>query len=127
MRRPFPEGLAQASLFRLSEKRFDVLFEFREASFHGIPNGLQTNAKILMDEHIAQSGNPGPWDLRMAGAQIRRKILYRFSDDLQITDHCILDHARAEKNFLPPGCIGFDTHYSIADMVQINRSSFIGA
>src|SRR3989454_9692227 len=61
--------------------------QFRHQSHGGLPHNFKVYSKITMDETIAHSRHPLPWNSRVPASHSRRNVLGGLTDDLQSTKH----------------------------------------
>ena len=65
-----------------------------------LPNTIDINCQIVMNEYIPHTGHFPPWDLGMFVLKYYGHLLYRFSNDLKPSRNRILDDDLLEKIFL---------------------------
>ena len=51
-----------------------------------VPDELEVDAEILVDQPIAHAGHCAPFELRMPGPEVVRDLLGRLANDLQAAD-----------------------------------------
>ena len=104
--------------------RLDTRTELRELLVDDLPDELQVNAEIVMDELIAHAGDLPPRQVWVRLREASRKLLHRFADDLEVasTASCVL---RSAKNSARPPLV-YDPIAAIASRIwsKYARSSF---
>lgn len=66
------------------------------------PDRPKVNAEIAMHDHVAESGELTPWNLRLGALDLARKALARLGQGLQIADDRVLHKTRG----VEPGAFG---------------------
>jgi len=77
------------------------LVEFWKASGYYIPDQVQVDSEIFVNEFVPHSCNLLPWDRRMRSGQGSRYMFDGLANDFKVTDNSILGFPVIEENSRP--------------------------
>ena len=92
---------------------------FDHPTCHHVPDDLQVDPHVAVDENIPHSGQPRPRDLGMGAAIIGRYLFRGLPDDFQVANSGVLGHRGREKIFPAFDRVFADAVGRIQDMSKI--------
>ena len=86
-----------------------------------IPNDLDVDSEVCVDQDVAQAGDPPPIDLGVSRTDLVGQVLDRFADDFQVADHGIEGPLVAGQRFAgESGRVATDLLDGLQDIVQLD-------
>lgn len=80
-----------SAFFRLRDrpKGRDLLLQVRQLTLENLPDDVEVNAEVVVNDPVAQAYDPVPRDLRMPSLEIPGQPIGRLADDLQVSNYGI--------------------------------------
>ncbi len=103
-----------------AEDNLDFLFEIRQFGLGQLPDGREVHVKVVMNKHIAQTGDAAPGDFRVLLPEFGGQKLRRFPDDFQLADYGVLPVGLGHEDVASSGTICFDLVNGVEDMPEVN-------
>ena len=99
----------------------DLCFQGRQVVLGCVPDRVQVNAEVVVDQLVTHPGDIFPGRLRVSGAHDIRQPLYGLADDDELTDDAVLNECILQKVVLGAAFeVPFDERDALQDVRQVD-------
>lgn len=99
----------------------EVVLESGNIFRHCHPHLVDVNAKVFVNERVSHTSHLLPGNILVAISQIAGKLLDGFTDDLELSNNCILNESILEESlFVQSPYVFLDRIDRINDMLHVH-------